>query len=67
MAAQKATVNTVTNLSRNPRRIVGVDFAPAGQKGDTVELTDQNMRDERLMAKINHMVTLGVLRRGPAE
>ncbi len=60
--ANKADSNEITNTSKNPRRVGGVTIAV----GDSYTLTDQDLNDESLMAKIDHSVKLGVLSRGAA-
>ena len=48
---------TVTNVSKNHRRICRVDLAV----GESYTLTADDMEDERLMAKLTRAVDLGVL------
>lgn len=46
----------VVNNRKNPVRIAGVSIDPKG----SVELTPEQTKDERLMAKIEHGVKTGV-------
>lgn len=52
----KAATLTVVNLRKNPVRCAGVEIAPHGK----VELTAEQQKDSRLMAKLQHGVTTGV-------
>jgi hypothetical protein len=54
------TSNVLTNPTRNVRRIGTIVIAPGGKH----ELTARELADERTMLKVNHMVKLGVIRRG---
>ena len=51
---------TIKNVSKNPRRIGGVTVPVGG----TYDLTDHDLEDESLMAKIEHSLQTGVLSRG---
>jgi hypothetical protein len=50
----------LTNPTRNVRRIGTIVIAPGGKH----ELTARELDDERTMLKVNHMIKLGVIRRG---
>ena len=59
-AVEEAQRNrTITNTSKNPRRIGGVTVPVGG----TYDLTDHDLADESLMSKIEHSVKMGVLSR----
>jgi len=50
----------VANNRKNPVRCAGVLIEPQGR----VTLTESQLNDERLMAKINHGIKTGVFSRG---
>lgn len=51
--------NTLTNTGKNPRRVGGTTIPV----GEDYTLTERELEDDALMAKVNHAVTLGVLSR----
>ena len=56
-AAACGRLPTITNVSKNHRRICRVDLAV----GESYTLTAEDLEDERLMAKLTRAVELGVL------
>ena len=55
----KSDGNTLTNTGKNPRRVGGTTIPV----GEDYTLTERELEDDALMAKVNHAVTLGVLSR----
>lgn len=50
----------ISNPGKNVRRIGGIILAPGG----VYTLTDRDLADTKSMAKVEHMIKLGVLHRG---
>lgn len=60
-ATEPETVeNVISNPGKNVRRIGGIVLAPGG----VYTLTERDLSDTRSMAKVEHMISLGVLHRG---
>ena len=56
-AAASGQLPTITNVSKNHRRICRVDLAV----GESYTLTAEDLEDERLIAKLTRAIELGVL------